>query len=114
MGDQTKKKTRSFSLTGDEFSRILASGAAHGFADRNEYLLALEEAARRLGLMVTLNSENRKVLDLPLPIRMVAESAAAYGADKISTAKFDLMLEAAGKAARAKKAEDAARRAAHK
>lgn len=63
METQTgKKKGRSFSLTDKELSRIEKRSTVHGFADRNEYLLALLEADERLELEAKLDENRRRVL----------------------------------------------------
>jgi hypothetical protein len=79
MGAQTKKKTRSFSLTDEEWSHLLDRVKYHGFDDRNEYLLALLESDKFLSLDVSLDATKQKVL---------RPKAMLPGADKFALQKF--------------------------
>lgn len=77
MSDDEKKKGRSFSLSDKELGEIEARVKHYGFRDRNEYLLALHEAAFTLGLEPAWHERERwkKVLRLPPPLAAVAETA---------------------------------------
>jgi hypothetical protein len=62
MGRQSKKKTFSFSLTEEEAAEVLALTKRSNFADRNEFLLALIEAAKFLNLAPAIDEHDRLVL----------------------------------------------------
>jgi hypothetical protein len=65
MGQQSKKKTVSFSLTDEEKNEVMAGTASHGLSDRNEYLLALMEADRALGLAPVFDVAARRIVLRP-------------------------------------------------
>lgn len=62
MGGQSKKKTFSFSLTEEEAGELLALTKKTKFADRNEFLLALIEAAKFLNLAPFIDEHDMRVL----------------------------------------------------
>lgn len=65
MGHQAKKKTVSFSLTDEERGEVMAGTTSHGLHDRNEYLLALMEADRALGLAPVFDVTARRIVLRP-------------------------------------------------
>ena len=82
MGSQSKKKTFSFSLTEAEAGEVLALTNKLKFSDRNEFLLALLEAAKFLNLVPAIDTEHKRVLRPRQPdysekgsdLRLVAEA----------------------------------------
>jgi hypothetical protein len=67
VGRQIKKKSRSFSLTDEEITAFERRAAEHGFADRNEYLLALFEADAAHKMILLLHRKERVLRALHSP-----------------------------------------------
>lgn len=88
MGAQSKKKTRSFSLTDDEFAQLLARVEAHNFDDRNEYLLALVEADSALPLEIALHPQTKGRVLRPTAKAIQHYAAAAESAQSPYSAKI--------------------------
>jgi len=59
---QGKKKSVSFSLSSEELQSFLERASAHGFSDRNDYLLALLEADLALRLAPVFDPADRRLV----------------------------------------------------
>jgi len=57
-----KKKSVSFSLSDEELQALLERVEAHGFSDRNDYVLALLEADLALRLAPVFDPKDRRLV----------------------------------------------------
>jgi len=62
---QGKKKSVSFSLSNEELQSFLERANAHGFNDRNDYVLALLEADLALRLAPVFDPKDRRLVLRP-------------------------------------------------
>jgi len=60
-----KKKSVSFSLSDEELQSFLERANAHGFSDRNDYVLALLEADLALRLVPVFDPKTRRLVLRP-------------------------------------------------
>jgi|GEM_PF-1036661 len=60
-----KKKSVSFSLSDEELQGFLERANAHGFSDRNDYVLALLEADLALRLAPVFDRKDRRLVLRP-------------------------------------------------
>jgi len=60
-----KKKSVSFSLSDEELQAFLERASAHGFSDRNDYVLALLEADLALRLAPVFDPKDRRLVLRP-------------------------------------------------
>jgi len=60
-----KKKSVSFSLSNEELQSFLERANAHGFSDRNDYVLALLEADLALRLAPVFDPKDRQLVLRP-------------------------------------------------
>jgi len=60
-----KKKSVSFSLSNEELQSFLERASAHGFGDRNDYVLALLEADLALRLAPVFDPKDRRLVLRP-------------------------------------------------
>lgn len=93
MPGPEKKKGRSVSLTDAELSRFEAQARAHGFPNKNEYLLALLDMDARGEVAAVWGQEHGLRLESASAHDHVAEEAAAYGRTRLSRADIEAIAK---------------------